>query len=138
MLPVKPNQVKTTSEAITRGVRIQVAAEYDPSRSLPEQSRWFFLYTVTIVNEGETTVKLVSRHWIIAAGDGDVQEVRGAGVVGEQPILAPGESFEYTSGCPLEVPMGTMRGSYRMETPRGEAFQAQIAPFDLSGPFHIN
>ena len=89
------------SEAITRGVRVFVQAEYAPERSRPAQNQWFFLYTVKISNEGAEPVQLVTRQWVITDGTGQVEEVRGPGVVGHQPRLKPGESFEYTSGCPL-------------------------------------
>jgi len=92
------------------------------------------LYTVQISNESSETVQLLSRHWIITDATGEVQEVRGPGVVGEQPVLAPGESFEYTSGCPLTTPFGSMNGTYQMVTSRGERFDATIAPFTLSEP----
>ncbi len=120
-----------SSEAITRGIRVEVRSEYDPTRSRPFQGLWFFLYTVTISNLGEETVQLVSRHWVITDGEGRVEEVRGPGVVGEQPVLAPGESFEYTSGCPLTTPFGTMHGSYQMVGPGGDRFDAEIAAFSL-------
>ncbi|HWP99679.1 MAG TPA: Co2+/Mg2+ efflux protein ApaG [Vicinamibacterales bacterium] len=127
-----------TSEAVTRGVRVRVRSQYDPTRSQPLRRQWFFLYTVEIVNEGDETVQLLTRHWIITDGNGEVQEVRGPGVVGRQPILAPGESFEYTSGCPLPTPFGTMRGSYQMITARGERFDAEIAEFALSEPYTVH
>lgn len=120
-----------SSEAVTRGIRVRVEPEYDPSRSQPAKERWFFLYTVTIRNEGEETVQLLSRHWIITDGESRVEEVRGPGVVGEQPVLAPGEAFEYTSGCPLTTDVGKMEGSYQMVNRQGEAFDVEIAPFTL-------
>jgi ApaG protein len=113
---------------------VKVESQYDPSRSRPHQNQWFFLYTVRIANEGSVTVQLLSRHWLITDADGEIQEVRGPGVVGEQPILAPGQSFEYTSGCPLTTPFGSMHGTYQMVTARGERFDATIAPFTLSEP----
>ena len=127
-----------TSEAITRGVRVVVRSEYAPERSQPSRNQWFFLYTVTISNEGAERVQLLTRHWIITDGAGQVDEVRGPGVVGKQPTLAPGESFEYTSGCPLTTPFGIMEGSYQMVTERGEAFDAKIAPFTLSEPYTVH
>ena len=123
-----------SSEAITRGIRVHVEPELDPNRSNPAARQWFFLYTVTIENRGQETVQLRSRHWIITDGAGRVEEVRGAGVVGEQPVLAPGESFRYTSGCPLRTDVGTMEGSYQMTTESGESFDAEIAPFTLCAP----
>ena len=108
-----------TSDAKTQGVRVQVVSKYSPERSQPTGSRWFFLYTVTISNEGDETVQLLTRHWVITDGAGQIEEVRGRGVVGKQPTLAPGESFEYTSGCPLGTSFGIMEGSYQMITASG-------------------
>jgi ApaG protein len=127
-----------TSEAVTQGVRVKVVSRYDPSRSNPHQNQWFFLYTITIINEGLVTVQLISRHWIITNANGKVEEVKGPGVVGEQPVLAPGQSFEYTSGCPLTTLFGTMHGTYQMITAKGERFDAQIAPFTLSEPHALH
>jgi ApaG protein len=126
------------SHAITRGVRVRVQAQYSPEHSVPQQSRWFFLYTIVISNEGEETVTLVSRHWVITDATGHVEEVEGPGVVGQQPVLEPGASFEYTSGCPLTVPFGTMQGTYEMVTAGGDRFDAQIAPFHLKGPYTVH
>ncbi len=95
----------------------------------------FFLYTVAIKNEGKETVQLVSRHWIITDGMGKVEEVHGPGVVGKQPTLAPGQSFEYTSGCPLTTPFGSMHGTYQMINEAAEKFDIEIAPFTLSEPY---
>ncbi|HEX6974889.1 MAG TPA: Co2+/Mg2+ efflux protein ApaG [Vicinamibacterales bacterium] len=127
-----------TSEAVTRGVRVRVESEYSPERSDPGNSKWFFLYTIRISNEGHETVQLMTRHWIITDGTGHVEEVRGPGVVGEQPILKPGESFEYTSGCPLGTPFGLMEGTYQMVTDDGDRFDAKIAPFTLSEPYTVH
>ena len=127
-----------TSEAVTRGVRVEVESFYVPSRSDPAQQEWFFAYRIKITNEGSLTVQLSSRHWIITDANGRVEEVRGPGVVGQQPILAPGESFEYTSFCPLGTPFGTMHGTYQMTAREGERFDAEIAPFTLSQPYAIN
>ena len=126
------------SEAVTRGLCIRVETEYCQQRSRPHQGLWFFLYTVTLVNHGQEPVQLLTRHWIIRDGDGHIEEVKGPGVVGEHPVLEPGESFEYTSGCPLPTPFGTMRGTYQMVTKSGEKFDAEIAPFDLSGPYTVH
>ncbi|MXY42531.1 MAG: Co2+/Mg2+ efflux protein ApaG [Dehalococcoidia bacterium] len=123
-----------SSKAVTRGVRIEVSTEYDPSRSFPEHNRWFYLYTVEISNDGSETVQLVSRHWIITDASGHVEEVKGPGVVGESPVLEEGESFQYTSGCPLTTPYGTMHGTYQMVTADGDRFDAQIAEFVLGEP----
>ncbi len=126
------------SEALTRDVRVTVQARYVPERSRPEDDLWFFAYHVTIANVGQQTVQLISRHWIITDGEARVQEVRGPGVVGEQPVLGPGEKFEYTSACPLPTAFGTMHGSYQMITLEGEAFDATIAPFSLSEPHTLH
>lgn len=123
---------------MTRGVRIHVDPQYDPTRSNQVESLWFYLYTVTISNQGTQTVQLMSRHWLITDEDNRVEEVRGPGVVGEQPVLAPGESFRYTSGCPLRTSTGFMHGSYRMVTKDGDEFDAEIAPFTLSEPLAVN
>jgi ApaG protein len=123
------------SEAITRSIRVHVESQYDPSRSSPNNSQWFFLYTVTITNEGRDTVQLMTRHWVITDGMGKVEEVEGPGVVGKQPVLAPGQSFEYTSGCPLTTPFGSMHGTYQMVNQLGEEFDIEIAPFTLSEPY---
>jgi ApaG protein len=127
-----------TSEATTNGVRVQVVARYSPERSEPQGNKWVFLYTVTISNEGTETVQLLTRHWIITDGTGQIEEVRGPGVVGKQPTLAPGESFEYTSGCPLSSSFGIMEGTYEMVTAAGDRFDARIAPFTLSEPYTVH
>jgi ApaG protein len=127
-----------TSEAVTRGIRVQVASEYAPERSEPGKNKWFFLYTITISNEGPETVQLITRHWIITDGTGHVEEVRGPGVVGKQPTLKVGESFDYTSGCSLDTPFGVMEGTYQMVSESGERFDAKIAPFTLSEPYTVH
>jgi ApaG protein len=126
------------SDATTRGVRVQVRTAYLPERSSPADSHYFFTYRVRISNQGEETVQLVSRHWIITDADGRTEEVRGPGVVGEQPVLAPGEAFEYTSFCPLPTPIGSMHGTYQMVTAAGSAFDAEIAAFSLAVPHALN
>jgi ApaG protein len=127
-----------SSEAVTEGIRVQVRARYVPERSNPGEGHWFFAYSVRIANESDRAVQLVSRHWIITDADGHVEQVRGPGVVGEQPHLQPGEGFEYTSACPLRTAFGTMHGSYRMTVEGGEPFDVEIAPFALSEPYGIN
>ena len=128
------------SEAVTRNIRVSVETEYAPGRSNPAQSQWFFLYTIHLKNEGRETVQLMSRHWIITDAMGDVKEVRGPGVVGKQPVLEPGDTFEYTSGCELTTPFGSMRGTYQMVT-KGDKedkevpFDIQIPPFTLTEPY---
>jgi len=129
----------TMSTAITRGVRVTVRSLYLKDQSSPRHHRYRFAYTIRIENEGRDTVKLESRHWIITHADGRVEEVRGAGVVGSQPELAPGKGFEYTSGCELGTPSGSMRGSYQMVvSSTGERFDATIAAFDLRLPHSLN
>ena len=128
----------STSMAVTRGVRVQVQCEYAPARSRPAAGEWFFVYTITVTNEGRETVQLLARHWVITDGDNHVEEVRGPGVVGEQPVLEPGVSFTYSSGCPLPTPFGTMEGSYTMATAAGEQFDVRIAPFALSEPYTVH
>ncbi|MCE2390647.1 MAG: Co2+/Mg2+ efflux protein ApaG [Proteobacteria bacterium] len=127
-----------TSEAITNGLRVFVRSRYVPERSRPARSEYFFAYTIKIENLGSETVKLISRHWIITDAEGQQEEVQGPGVVGEQPTLRPGESFEYTSACPLSTPFGSMRGSYQMATEGGGRFDAEVAAFRLAQPFAIN
>ena len=113
---------------------INVRPQYLVEHSNPDEQRYVFAYTVTIRNTGEHTAQLISRHWIITDGNNAVEEVRGAGVVGEQPVLKPGEAFEYTSGCPLPTPVGSMRGSYQCVADDGTAFEAPIPEFVLSTP----
>jgi ApaG protein len=127
-----------TSEAITRGIRVHVLSQYAPGNSQPANSQWRFVYTVTITNEGQETVQLLTRHWIVTDGSGQVDEVRGPGVVGKQPVLRPGESFQYTSSCPLATPFGIMEGTYQMVTDAGDRFDARIAPFTLSEPYTVH
>jgi ApaG protein len=127
-----------TSEATTRGIHVSVVSEFAPERSQPADDQWFFLYTITISNTGSETVQLISRHWIITDANGQVEEVRGPGVVGQQPVLEPGESFTYTSGCPLTTSFGKMEGTYQMATRSGETFDARIAAFTLSEPYTVH
>ena len=117
---------------------MQVRSQYLPDRSQPLRQQYVFAYTILLSNEGAETVQLKSRHWIITDADGNVQEVRGEGVVGEQPTLRPGQRFEYTSGCSLRTQRGTMEGSYQMLTDEGLRFDARIAPFALSLPHTLN
>jgi len=109
-----------------------------PERSAPTLRRFAFAYTVTIANHSSETAQLLSRHWIIIDGEGEVQEVQGEGVVGEQPVLSPGESFEYTSWCVIATPTGSMHGTYQMVTEGGDDFDAEIAPFRLGMPHSLN
>lgn len=126
------------SEAITDGIRVEVLSRYSAENSRPLQDEWVFQYTVRITNQGAESVQLISRHWIITDALDHTEEVRGAGVVGEQPVLAPGESFKYSSWCPLKTPTGTMRGTYQMVRSNGDEFDIQIAPFALKARYSIN
>ena len=135
----EPEPLRTpTSEAVTNNVRVEVESQYSPERSQPFQSRWFFHYTVRITNEGDETVQLLSRHWIATDANGHIQEVKGPGVVGEQPVLRPGESFQYTSGWPLKTSAGVLRGTYQMVSESGSHFDAEIAPFALKEPYTVH
>ncbi|EIK51811.1 CO2+/MG2+ efflux protein ApaG [Stutzerimonas stutzeri TS44] len=115
-------------------IDVSVTPHYLAEQSEPEQNRYAFAYTVTIVNTGEVAAQLLTRHWIITDGDGKVQEVRGAGVIGEQPLIAPGARHVYTSGTLLATPVGSMQGSYEMRAEDGHTFTAAIAPFRLAVP----
>jgi ApaG protein len=126
------------SVTTTRGIQIQVKSAYLPERSSPRESSYLFMYNIRISNVGSETAQLVSREWIITNADGEVERVKGPGVVGEQPVLPPGGSFEYTSYCPLKTPVGSMHGSYQMVTAEGEQFDAIIAPFTLAVPNALN
>lgn len=126
------------STAVTDGIRVTVESTYVPEQSSPRGHRYVFAYTVRIVNEGLDEAQLKSRHWVITDAKGKVEEVRGAGVVGQQPRLRPGEKFEYTSGCVLETSRGQMRGAYQMERSDGSRFEADIAAFALSMPITLN
>ena len=126
------------SDALTRGVRVTVSSFYVEERSSPEDDFYYFAYHVEIANEGDEVVKLVSRHWIITDGTGKVQEVKGPGVVGAQPVLRPSERFEYTSACPLTTQVGVMHGTYQLVTEEGETFDARIEAFTLACPNAIN
>ncbi len=119
------------SDATTQGVRVQVHPEYRPDLSDPDAQEWVFQYTVEISNVGDQPVKLLGRHWIITDGHGEVEHVRGAGVVGEQPRLLPGERHVYSSGCPLPTSMGQMEGSYLMTWDDGTRFEVEVAAFAL-------
>lgn len=127
------------SDTTTRGVRILVRPRFIPEQSDPDNGQWLFAYHITIRNTGDETVQLISRHWVITNGEGRVEEVRGPGVVGYQPVLKPGEEFEYTSGCPLTTPVGTMHGEFNMVVQgSGEKFDAKIEPFRLAVPKALN
>lgn len=126
------------SNAVTRDVRVHVISQYIAEHSRPDQGRFLFAYRVRITNEAETPVQLMSRHWIIEDAEGHVEEVQGPGVVGAQPRLEQGQTFEYTSFCPLPTPTGSMRGTYQMVTDDGDAFDAEVGRFELSEPLAYN
>lgn len=123
------------SEAVTEGVRVRVESRFVPQQSNPGRGRYVFTYTVKIDNESSTTVQLRTRHWVITDANARVEEVRGEGVVGEQPVIEAGQSFQYTSGCILRTPWGTMNGTYRLHREDGSSFDALISPFLLAAPF---
>jgi len=121
-------------EAVTRGIRVRATPKYLEEESSPEDDRFFWAYTIDIANEGSETVQLRSRHWRITDAEGRTEEVRGPGVVGQTPVLEPGNSFRYTSGCPLDTPSGIMVGTYQMTTEAGELFNVEIPAFSLDSP----
>jgi len=126
------------STATTDGIEVSVASQFRPDRSTPAQGRYLFTYTVRIVNVGSSPARLVSRHWIVTDARGEREEVTGDGVVGQQPHLAPGQSFQYTSFCVLRTPLGQMLGTYTMSRDDGTRFEAAIAPFALAVPAALN
>jgi ApaG protein len=126
------------SEAVTNSIRVEVMSQYSTENSRPLQDLWVFEYTVRITNQGTDTVQLLSRHWIITDAVDHVEEVKGPGVIGEQPVLAPGESFKYSSWCPLKTPTGVMRGTYQMVRAGGEKFDIEIAPFGLKARYTVH
>ena len=121
--------------AVTRDIQVTVLPEFVLERSEPDMGQFFWAYTIEIANLGRAPAQLIARRWLITDGDGHVEEVKGAGVVGEQPLLNPGDSFRYTSGCPLRTPSGIMSGSYRMVDEAGAAFDVEIPAFSLDSPF---
>lgn len=122
------------AEAKKYEIHISVTTQYMPEQSDPGSERYFFAYHIKVTNSGSVAAQLVSRHWIITDATGKVEEVRGLGVVGHQPMLQPGESFDYTSGCPLATPVGTMQGSYQMVAEDSTRFEAPISEFVLAMP----
>ena len=137
-MPGLLSQLGPISDAVTNNVRVEVLSRYSPENSHPQQDTWVFQYTVRITNQGVEAVQLISRHWIITDAFEHTEEVKGEGVVGEQPLLAPGESFKYSSWCPLKTPMGMMHGTYQMAGAGGSRFDIQIAPFALKAPYTVN
>jgi ApaG protein len=124
------------SDATTEGIRVEVLSRHTPEHS--RSGEWVFQYTVRITNQGMETVQLLSRHWIITDALEHIEEVKGPGVVGKQPVLAPGESFQYSSWCPLKTPTGVMRGTYRMVRTDGSQFDIEIAPFALKARYTVH
>jgi len=125
------------SEAVTNGIRVEVMSRHSPENSRASEGEWVFQYTVRITNQGNDTVQLISRHWIITDAADHVEEVRGPGVVGAQPVLPPGESFMYSSWCPLKTPTGRMHGTYQMTGSDGKQFDIEIAPFALRARYTV-
>ena len=126
------------SDAVTNGIRVEVLSQHSPENSRPAEGEWVFRYIVRITNLSTDTVQLRSRHWIITDAADHVEEVKGPGVVGEQPVLAPGESFKYSSWCRLSTPTGMMYGTYQMERVNGEPFDIEIAPFALKASYTVH
>ena len=132
--PIAANMPLIMYTAVTHRVKVTVEPTFDPERSDPDAGRFFWLYAIEIANLGDNPVRLVERHWRITSANGHQEDVRGPGVVGEQPTIQPGESFRYTSGCPLLTPSGVMVGEYRMIGPDGQAFEVAIPAFSLDSP----
>jgi len=126
------------SVCVTQGIKVSVAVQFLAEQSEPQQNKYVFAYRITISNEGDRPAQLVKRHWVIKDARNHVEEVRGEGVVGETPYLEEGQSFTYTSYCPLSTDYGVMKGSFAMERPDGETFDAQVAPFALMLPSLLN
>src|SRR5579871_3174551 len=137
-MPDLGSQLSPLSEAITHDIRVEVLAHYSAENSQPLQDVWVFQYTVRITNQGLNTVQLLSRHWIISDAYEHVEHVRGPGVVGQQPTLGPGESFQYSSWCPLKTPTGSLSGTYQMVGSAGNQFDVEIAPFALRARYRVN
>lgn len=126
------------SDAVTNHIRVEVLSQHSPEYSQPAQGEWMFQYTVRITNQGLDMVQLLSRHWIITDALERIKEVKGPGVVGEEPVLAPGESFKYSSWCPIQTPTGMMRGTYQILGMDGNKFDVEIAPFALRARYTIH
>lgn len=126
------------TDALADTISIEVATRYLNEQSDPAADRFAFAYTIRISNTGSTPAQLLDRHWLITDGNGKIQEVRGDGVIGEQPVIQPGASHTYTSGCLLETPVGSMRGSYGMRSSAGEQFRAPVPVFRLAKPNALN
>jgi ApaG protein len=134
-LQQKGKRPRFAYESVTRGIKVSVVPAFIEDQSDPDEGDFLWSYAITIENRGAETVQLLSRYWHITDGLGRVQEVHGPGVVGAQPVLEPGQSFEYTSGCPLPTPSGAMAGRYQMRASSGEAFEVEIPAFLLESPY---
>jgi ApaG protein len=132
------SELAPMSDAVTNSIRVEVLARHSPENSRPHMGEWVFQYTVRITNQGSETVQLISRHWIITDALERVEGVKGLGVIGEQPVLRPGESFQYSSWCPLKTPTGSMRGTYQMAVEGGNEFDIEIAPFGLRAKYTVH
>lgn len=126
------------SVATTEGIEVAVEPTYHPEHSEPARGKWFFSYAITITNRSDHTVQLLSRRWVITNAHGKEEVVEGQGVVGEQPVLLPGQRFIYTSFCPLDTSLGSMHGSYRMRRSEGDFLDVEIPPFTLADPDELN
>jgi ApaG protein len=126
------------STATTQGIRVDVESTFVHERSNPARRHYFFAYRITISNQGDAPAQLMARHWVITDGNGQVEHVRGPGVVGETPRLEPGQSFSYQSYCPLSTPIGSMEGRYQMVRDDGSVFEAEVALFTLEEPLSVN
>ena len=126
------------SDATTEDIRVEVLSRHSPENSKPMQGLWVFEYTIRISNRSAQSVQLLTRHWLITDATETLKEVKGPGVVGKQPELAPGEAFQYSSWCKLETPTGRMSGTYQMVRVNGETFDVEIAPFALKAPYTVH
>lgn len=137
-MPDLLSEAAQISDTVTNNIRVEVLSRHMPEKSQPGLDQWIFQYTVRITNQGLDTVQLLSRHWIITDALEQIREVKGPGVIGEQPVIAPGESFKYSSWCPLQTPTGTMRGTYQMATADGHLFDVDIAVFALKARYTVH
>jgi len=136
LMSVLPSEPAPISDAVTQQIRVEVLSRHSPENSRPGE--WIFEYTVRLTNQGRETAQLLSRHWVITDALERTKEVKGPGVIGQQPVLAPGESFQYSSWCSLPTPTGVMRGTYQMIRPGGKGFDIEIAPFALKAPYTVH
>lgn len=137
-MAISPTELPILSDVTTNGVRVEVMSQFSQENSRPSHGEWVFQYTIRITNQSNETVQLVSRHWVITDATDQVREVKGPGVVGEQPVLAPGQSFQYSSWCPLTTPIGMMHGTYQMKRTNGDVFDVEIAPFALKARYTVH